>query len=89
VQSPAPVRTGIHALRSLGEICASPSGLRWLSTPGSMTRATPRGEREQKHGRLDGGRLGGGNLGLPPPSYDTAEGMNASAVSAWIRDADP
>jgi hypothetical protein len=40
-------------------------------------------------GRPDGGRLGAGNLGLPPSSKDSAEGMDASAESAWIRKADP
>jgi hypothetical protein len=41
VSWPGTLPSAIHGLRSLGEICASPSGLRWLSTPGSMTRAAP------------------------------------------------
>jgi hypothetical protein len=54
-----------------------------------MTRATPslgpHQEGINSHGRQEVGRLGAGNLGLPPPSKDSAEGMDASAESALSR----
>jgi hypothetical protein len=40
------------------------------------------------HGRLDGGRLGAGNLGLPPPSKVSARAMEGLAETALIRKAD-
>jgi hypothetical protein len=59
---------------------------------GSMTRATPSWTRIEGgtwHGRQDGGRLGAGDLGLPPPSNDSAGGTAAPAESAWGRLAAP
>ena len=60
--SPVPRRrtfaTGIHALRSLGPACASPSGLRLSATPAHGTRATPRCNAKRCADRsLDGAQL--------------------------------
>jgi hypothetical protein len=42
----------------------------------------------ERNGWQEAGPLGAGNLGLPPPSFDPAEGIDASAGSALSRAAD-